>query len=135
MTENSASLSEAELAVLKVLWERGELTVRELRDELEREGRHWAHTTISTLLARLGDKGCVGRDASGFAHVYEAAVSREQFVQQQLASLANGVCDGTRMPLMLALVEGQKFSKKELSEFRELLDRLESRSPRKRKSN
>ena len=111
------------------------ITIREL---VEKQGRTWAHTTINTLLSRLEEKGLVNRDTSGFAHVFSAAVTREAMVQKRLRSLADNFCDGVSAPLVLALVEGERFTKGELEEFRQLIDRLEEQadetSSRKRSS-
>ena len=117
-------ISEAERDVLKALWELGPAPVRELRAQLSQQGRDWAHTTISTLLTRMAEKGLVVRDTSGFAHVYTATFSREALVQQHLSDLAEEYCGGESAPLMLALVEGQKFTKKEIDQFRTLIDQL-----------
>lgn len=121
-----SSVSESEREVLKVLWDAGDITVREIRERLAETGHDWAHTTVNTLLTRLEQKGCVSCDRSGFAHVFSAAVSRDDLMQQRLSSLADDYCDGTRVPLMLALVDGQKFSADEIQQFRELVDRLDA---------
>ena len=107
-------ISDAERDVLKALWELGPATVRQLRGCLSQQGRRWAHTTISTLLSRMAEKGLVVRDTSGFAHVFSASLSREALVQQQLSDLADEYCGGRSAPLMLALVEGQGFSQEEI---------------------
>lgn len=138
MTDSIVSVSNAEREVLMVLWELERATVREIRQLLEERGLRWAHTTISTLLTRLEEKQLVCRDATGFAHVYSPAVSREAMVQQRLRSLADDFCDGASAPLVLALVEGERFTKSELEEFRQLIDQLEQqtdkRSSRRRSS-
>lgn len=139
MSDTNATISEAEREVLAALWELGRATVREIRGRVEELGRKWAHTTISTLLSRLEEKGLVNRDTTGFAHVYSAAVSREAVVQKRLRSLADNFCDGASARLVLALVEGEAFTKSELEEFRRRIDRLEKQaetlSSRKRSSH
>ena len=125
MKEKVDLATAAELAVLKTLWRDGPGTVRQLDDRLRTAGRQWAYTTLQTLLSRLESKGLVHVDRSSFAHVFAAAVSRDEFLNGRLSSLANDVCDGTRLPLMLALVEGAKFSAEDIAQFRELLDSLD----------
>ena len=125
-------VSEAEREVLKVLWEQGPVTVREIRDLLVTAGRQWAHTTINTLLGRMEEKGYVTRDTAGFAHVFRASVSRNAFVRGRLSDLANQYCDGDAAPLMLAFARDQKLTEQEIEEFRELLDRLEAKTQKKR---
>ena len=128
------SISESERDVLKILWEQETATVREIRESLAKEGRNWAHTTINTLLARLEQKQCVVCDRSGFAHVFRAAVSRDELMRHRVDSLADELCDGSRIPLMLALVDGQKFSKEEIDQFRTLLDQLDNTRTKRKKS-
>lgn len=117
-------ISETERAVLKVLWDLGQGTVREVQASLEAQDYVWAYTTVQTLLGRLLAKGYVGSDRSGSAHVYRAMVSRGELLQQQLSDLAETYCEGTTSPLMLALVEGAQFTSAEIAQFRELLDKL-----------
>jgi len=112
--------------VLKALWKHGPATVRALSDRLRCSGRRWAYTTVLTLLGRLVDKGYVKRDDSGFAHVFQAAVSSQAFLGQRLGELVDQICDGTATPLLQALVEGHRFTPKEIEGFRELLDELET---------
>jgi BlaI family transcriptional regulator, penicillinase repressor len=127
MEERRAPISETELDVLKVLWEHGPGTVRALNALLGRQGRRWAYTTVLTLLQRLESKGYVTSDKSGVAHVFRPAVTRDKLLQQRLKDLANQLCEGTATPLVLALVEGQRFTAEEISQFRQLLDQLENR--------
>ena len=127
------SVSDAELEVLKVLWEHGPSTVRQVNDQLANRRRRWAHNTVLTLLTRLRDKGFVQSDTSGVAHVFTAVVSREQLLRSRLAALADPVCDGTTSPLVHALVAGQQLSKDEIAELKQLLDDAEQQSRRSRK--
>lgn len=123
-------MSDAERDVLKTLWEQGRGTVREIQAVLERQGREWAYTTVLTLLQRLEGKGYVACDKSHFAHVFAARVSRGDVVRQQLTNLVDEYCDGAAAPLMLALVEGHRFTEAELEQLRELIDRLEAKRRR-----
>jgi predicted transcriptional regulator len=127
------SISESERDVLKALWDHGPGTVREVAGRLQTAGRDWAYTTVMTLLSRLEAKGYVTSDKSGFAHRFCAAVSREDVVQQRLEALAAEFCDGQPAPLVLALVQGQRFSTEELAEFRRLIEEQEEKRPKGRK--
>jgi BlaI family transcriptional regulator, penicillinase repressor len=127
MVEPRRSISETELDILKVLWEHGPGTVREVNALLRRQGRRWAYTTVLTLLQRLEAKGVVTSDKSGVAHVFRPAVTRQKLLRQRLKDLANQLCEGTATPLVQALVEGQRFTADEISHFRQLLDDLESK--------
>ncbi len=127
------AISDAELDVLKVLWKDGPLTVREVNTLLRKKKRRWAYNTVLTLLSRLREKGFAASDKTGVAHVFRAAVSQETLLQDRLTELAERVCDGTASPLVHALVEGKRFSKQEIKEFRELLDRVESKKTSKKR--
>lgn len=133
MDERQSSISEAELEVLKVLWEHGPGTVREINARFEARGRQWAYTTVQTMLHRLETKGCVRCDRTASTHIFEAALSRDRLLSQRLRDLADQLCDGTASPLLLALVEGQQLSAEDIQQFRQLLDQLDKpRKPRAR---
>ncbi len=122
MTDRLEPISETELRVLRVLWEQGPGTVRQVNGKL----RHWAYTTVQTLLTRLEKKGYVACDRSGFAHVFRARVSRDQLMRRRLGELVQQLSDGVATPAVLALVEDHRFSSEEIEQFRRLLDQLEA---------
>jgi predicted transcriptional regulator len=127
------AVSETELEILKVLWEHGPGTVREVNELLGARGRDWAYTTVLTLLHRLEAKGVVSSDKSGLAHVFRPAVTRKKLIRERLKNLANQFCAGTATPLVQALVEGQRFTAEEISHFRRLLDTLEENQGKRQK--
>jgi predicted transcriptional regulator len=124
------AVSDTELDVLKALWDTGGGTVREVNARLRQRGRRWAYTTVQTLLHRLEAKGYARRDASAAAHVFRAAVSREQLLKRRLRELADDLCKGTATPLMLALVEDQRLSPEDIARLRQLLDDLDPSADR-----
>ena len=124
---SAPTVSDAELDVLKALWEHGPATVRQVEARLRRRKRRWAYTTVLTLLSRLREKGCVASDTTGTAHVFRPAVSRDQLLRHGLSELADRICDGTASPLVHALVKGRRFSADEIAHFRKLLDELEQK--------
>jgi BlaI family transcriptional regulator, penicillinase repressor len=123
------TLSEAEMEVLRVLWEQGPATVRQVNQSLRDQGRTWAYTTVQTLLQRLQLKGCVASETSGIAHVFRASASRDEIIRDRLKDVADQLCEGASAPLVLALVEGHRYSADEIARFRALLDRLENKGP------
>lgn len=125
MAPRGVDASETELEVLKVLWEKGPGTVRDMESELLGRGHRWAYTTIQTLLQRLQTKGLVSANKASTPHVYEPAVSRERLLGQRLKELALNLCDGTAAPLVRAMVSGEHFSREEIARFRSLLDELD----------
>jgi BlaI family penicillinase repressor len=122
-----SSLGENELNLLKLLWEHGPGTVREINARSRRHGRRWAYTTVLTMLQRLEAKGFVTSDKGGVAHVFRPTVTRDKLLRQRLKDLANQLCGGTATPLVLALVEEQRFTPAEINQFRQMLDQLEGR--------
>jgi predicted transcriptional regulator len=121
-------VSETELEVLRVLWEHGAGTVRNVDAILRRrQRRRWAYTTVLTLLHRLRNKGYVASDKSDLAHVFRATITRDELIRQRLVDLADQLCDGTASPLVHALVGNRDFSADEIESFRKLLDEAEGR--------
>jgi BlaI family transcriptional regulator, penicillinase repressor len=118
-------LADTELEVLKVLWQIGSGTVRQINEVLRERDRQWAYTTVLTLLTRLQAKGYVASDKSELAHVFRPAVSRDKLLKQRLSHLAEDLCEGTATPMVHALVQDHRFSPEELAGFRKLLDELE----------
>jgi BlaI family penicillinase repressor len=132
---NRPGLSDAERDVLKVLWDQGTGTVREINEVLKKQGRHWAYTTVATLLQRLAAKHYVASDPRAIPHVYRAVVTRDELLEIRLKDAADEFCDGRAAPLVLALMRGNRFSVAELTRLRQLLDEArEKSSPRNPKS-
>ncbi len=121
----SSTITEAELLVLKALWDDGPATVRELLDRL---GTDWAYTTVQTLVGRLVDKGHVRADRKDLAHVFTAMVARDELAGRQVREVASSLLDGAVAPLLLRLVEQTKFTPTELARFRELLAAAEAKA-------
>jgi len=118
-------MSDAEREVLKVLWDGGPQTVRDVTKQLGERGQEWSRTTVITLLQRLEAKGYVASDKSRFAFVFRAVVSREDEMHARMTDIAGKLCDGDALPLVLAFAERHRFSAKELARFRQMIDQLE----------
>jgi BlaI family penicillinase repressor len=125
MAAKFAEVSEAELIVLRTLWEKSPGTVRDIRARLRGPQRRWAYTTLQTLLTRLEAKGYLRTDKSEQAHVFHVAVTRERFLARCLRVVADEVCDGTATPLVMALIKGSRFSAEEVARFRRLIDEVD----------
>lgn len=121
-------VSNTELDVLKVLWERGPSTVREVQDHLDGRGLRWAYTTVQTLLHRLRAKSCVTSTKAGIALVFRAEISREGLVRGRLLQLADQLTDGLTSPLVHALVKERGLSPGEIEEFRRLVEEASART-------
>ena len=124
MARPRPQISQSELLVLKSLWQKGPATVRQLAERLPKSGKRWAYTTVQTLLARMEQKGYVTCDRGGFAHVFAAALSRDELLAGRVAELAEELGGDVPAPLVLALVERTRFTSEEIKQFRALLQRL-----------
>jgi len=114
----------AELEILRVLWQHGPRTVREVQEQLEQE-RPTGYTTVLKLLQIMTDKRLVRRDESARAHVYAATAPEETTQKQLVRDLVDRAFGGSASQLVLHALSTRKSSKQELSQIRELLDRLE----------
>ena len=86
-------VTDAELAILNVLWERGRATVRELAEELYDKSSASQHATVQKLLERLQAKGCVSRDRDSWPHTFAPAIEREDLIGRQLQQTADKLCE------------------------------------------
>src|ERR1700682_1711465 len=117
----------SELEILRVLWNRGPSTVREVHDSLSQK-KDLGYTTVLKLLQIMTAKGTVRRNETQRAHVYEACLPAEQTKRQLAGDMLQRVFEGSASELMIHALEGRRTSKKELDELRRLLDEYEGRS-------
>jgi len=125
-------VTEAELAVLQVLWERGPASVRELADVLYPGGGPSELATVQKLLERLLAKRCAARERRGRPQRFRAAIERPELIARRLQAVAETLCEGSYTPLLTHLVEGGALRQEELRHLRDLVERLERARPRRR---
>ena len=113
-----------ELQILRVLWERGPSTVREVHDCLQEE-KAYGYTTVLKLMQIMTSKGLVRRNEEQRAHVYEACQPAEQTKRQFASDVLQRVFDGSARELMLHALAGRRSSRNEIEELRRLLDEHE----------
>jgi BlaI family penicillinase repressor len=118
-------VTDAELAILQVLWDRGQATVRELTEQLYSQYSSSQHATVQKLLERLEAKDCVRRNRSAWPHVFEAAIERGDLIDRKLQQTADKLCDGSIQPLLTHLVKGARLSAEQRQSLRMLLDELD----------
>lgn len=131
MSQREYELGDAELEVLKCLWDDGPGTVREVLNRLESRGRQWAYTTVQTFLTRLTQKGVVRADKTDFAFRYTAKVTRERISRSRLRDLLDQLYDGAAGPLVLQLVQNGGLKPNEIEELQKLIERLDSQRDEK----
>ncbi|MCH8804618.1 MAG: BlaI/MecI/CopY family transcriptional regulator [Planctomycetes bacterium] len=127
MNERDCDLGAAELEVLRVLWDEGPATVRDVLNRLNERGRGLAYTTVQTFLTRLEQKGFVRSNKSDLAFVFRAKVSRDKISRSRLRSLLDELYDGAAGPLALQLIRQERFTRDEIDELQKLIDRLDSK--------
>jgi BlaI family transcriptional regulator, penicillinase repressor len=114
----------AELEILRVLWQRGPSTVREVHATLS-EARPTGYTTVLKMLQIMTDKSLVSRDESQRAHVYSARLPEAQTQRQLVRDLLERAFDGSAMKLVMHALADRKASPEEIARIREMLDEME----------
>ena len=125
MARARQSVTDAELAVLRVLWGRGPLTARGITEAIYPDGGETEFASVHSFLQRLERKGLISRDRSGFVHVFAAAASQADVAGQELAALADKLAGGSLAPFLMHLIDQRRLSEEEADEIRRLLDAYE----------
>ncbi|MBI5385200.1 MAG: BlaI/MecI/CopY family transcriptional regulator [Verrucomicrobia bacterium] len=119
--------TDAELAILRVLWQRGRSTVREVTEDLNRVQRT-GYTTALKIMQIMTDKGLVKRDETARSHVYEAALSEDETQQQLVRHLLDRAFGGAAFKLVQHALAAKKATPSELAEIRKLINDMEGGS-------
>lgn len=118
-------ISDAEHAVMEVLWQRAPQTAAEVADALA-DARDWTLQTVKTLLSRLTSKGAVSFDQDGRRYLYSPILAREDYVGDESRRLVDRLFGGRAAPLIAHLAEQQKFTAEDLAEIERLIGELKS---------
>lgn len=118
-------ISDAEHAVMEVLWQRSPLTAMEVSEALEAE-RDWSLQTVKTLLSRLVAKAVVAHEADGRRYLYRPLVAREAYVAHESQRLVDRLFGGKVTPLVAHLAETQQLSDTDIAEIEALLKAIRS---------
>ena len=113
--------TDAELAILQVLWAHGPSTVRQVHERLS-SARDTGYTTTLKLMQIMADKGLVTRDESARTHVYEARRTRDETQRQLVADLLDRAFGGSAAALVMQALSAHPASAEELREIRRLVD-------------
>lgn len=114
------SPTDAEMAILNVLWQRGPCTVREVLDALK-DAHPTGYTTKLKILQVMHAKGLVRRDDSSRAHVYAAAVARSGVQRRAIRKVIDRAFEGSAQALVLHLLQSKDLTDKEIEEARRML--------------
>lgn len=116
--------TDAELAILRVLWERGPSTVRQVYEVLSAE-RELGYTTALKMLQIMHEKGLVQRDVTDRTHVFSATQTQVQTQRTMLDDLLDKAFGGSSLNLVMQALATRKASREELAEIRKMLDQAE----------
>ncbi len=135
MAKPPLSIPDSELDVLKVLWDRGHATVREVLETLREAGhvgtkdsKPWSYATVATLLDRLETKKVVESDRTDQAFTYRPTVSVRDVQQKRVASLVDKLYQGEPGLLVLHLLKSHKLDPSQAREVRDLLETMKTES-------
>lgn len=120
--------TDAELAILQVLWRRGPSTVRQVFEELESTAPV-VYTTVLKLLQIMTEKGLVVRDESERAHVYTAREEASKTQRRLVGDLLDRAFEGATARMVMQALAAKPTSREELDEIRRFLDTMESQTP------
>ncbi len=121
-------LSELQLEIMNVVWDRGEATVADVWRKASGR-RPVSRNTILTTIVRLEEKGWLRRDAEGHAHRYRASVPRDATLGTMVKRLVDTAFAGSAEGLVLALLDGRGVSRDEADRIRAMIDRAERGTP------
>lgn len=122
MSRQTPRPTDAELAILRVLWERGPSTVRQVHDSLS-GARETGYTTSLKLLQIMAEKGLVTRDESTRTHVYAAKLTRGETQRQLVSDLVDRAFGGSAAALVMQALNSRTTSPEEIAEIQQLIHR------------
>jgi len=130
MAAKNIHVTDTELAVLEVLWQQPQATIRQITGKLYGQGTNSEYATVQKLLERLERKRCVRRDRSEFAHSFTAKISRADLIDRRLQDVADKLAGGSWTPLLTHLVDGGRLSEADRKRLRKLID--DASAPKRR---
>jgi predicted transcriptional regulator len=123
-------LTEAQIAIMNIVWDRGETTVGEVYQELAAR-RGVARNTVLTLIQRLYEKGWLRRRESGNTHLYRAAVGREKTQANMLQRLLESAFEGSAEGMVMTLLNDVPLAPGEADRIRKMLNRAKGKKDSK----
>lgn len=116
-------ISDAEYAVMAVLWERAPLTAADVAERVAEE-RDWTLQTVKTLLSRLMAKEAIAADQDGRRFLYRPLIAREDYVAGESGRLIDRLFGGRISPLVAQLAQQDQLSPDDIAELEALLREL-----------
>jgi BlaI family transcriptional regulator, penicillinase repressor len=128
MAQAETKLTPAQLEIMNLFWEQGELGVAQVRQLLKNsrpKAHNIARNTVQTMLKRLADKGWLQARAQGNAFVFRAARPRKSTLRGMLAQFLDSAFGGSPSGMVMALMESRRISPDEARQIRKLIDGIE----------
>lgn len=122
MSKSNIKPTEGEMEILQVLWKKGQCTVREVHEDLNK--RDAGYTTTLKLMQIMHEKGLVARDTSAKTHIYKALINREKTQQQLVNKMIDNVFNGSAARLVMQALGNKTASKEEIDLIKQYLDKL-----------
>ena len=122
MGRPAQDITESELAVLRILWDRDTATIRQLTDVLYPPGEAAQYATVQKLLDRMEAKGYVRRDRTMFVHIFRSVLDRDELIGRRLRSLAEMLCEGSLTPLLTHLARANDLTDEDRLALRAIVD-------------
>jgi BlaI family transcriptional regulator, penicillinase repressor len=132
MPRTPRDVTEAELVILRVLWDDGPCSVRAIADAIGGRGAPAQPATVQKLLERLEDKKWVARDRSGPVQLFRATADRDDLIGRRLRGIAEELCEGSMTPLLIHLVQNERLSAADRKALKDLIEKLDEAPRRKR---
>jgi len=122
MTNHNIKPTEGEMEILQVLWQKGNATVREVHEALNK--KESGYTTTLKLMQILHEKGMVERDTNQKTHIYKALVSQDKTEKQLVNKMIDNVFNGSAARLVMQALGNHSASAEEIDEIKKYLDSL-----------
>ena len=129
MPREPQDITQGELAVLQVLWDRPAASIRQITESLYPKNTATHYGTVQKQLERLESKGFVTRDRSLFVHLFSAAVGREELVGRRLDAVMDKLCGGSLEPILTHLLRTPKLTDEQRRRLRELIESDDETDP------
>ncbi|MBN1806321.1 MAG: BlaI/MecI/CopY family transcriptional regulator [Sedimentisphaerales bacterium] len=113
--------TDRELTILRILWDNGPGTVRQVNEAMNKD-EETGYTTTLKLMQIMAEKGLLRRDDSQFKHVYKPAITEERTQKQMVGDLLERVFSGSAEKLVMRALSARKVSDKELARIKKILD-------------
>ena len=118
MSKAKGVLTDLELEIMKVVWDSGDVTVRDIYEKLG-ERRKVAYTTVMTMMGILEQKGFVSKDDSERAYVYRSTKKRKQVIGKMVGEFVDRVFNGAAEPLLVQLIDDRQLSQEDIQRLAE----------------